>query len=64
LDQDRLFYRVESFHDFLPIRPIRPIRPKQFRNTLDGYPVLAAVRMQIPEGSKPLAGGQRSATSG
>jgi hypothetical protein len=31
---------------------------------LEGYPVLAAVRTGIPEGSKPLAGGKRSATSG
>jgi hypothetical protein len=31
---------------------------------LEGRPVLAAVRTGIPEGSKPLAGGKRSATSG
>ena len=31
---------------------------------LEGYPVLAAVGTGIPEGSEPLAGGKRSATSG
>jgi hypothetical protein len=31
---------------------------------LDGYPFLAAVGTGIPEGSEPLAGGKRSATSG
>ena len=64
---------VKSFPGFLPIgpvgpirliRPICPVRLKRFRNTLEGYPVLGAVRTGIPEGTEPLAGGKRSATFG
>jgi len=47
-----------------PIRPIHPIRRKQSGKRLDGYPFLAAVRTGIPEGTEPLVGGKRSATSG
>ena len=46
-------------------RSVRSVRAARFGRRaygtrLDGYPVLAAVRTGIPEGSKPLAGGKRS----